>query len=53
MTADTDFSPAARNGGDVTLVEVTKARHTLRYFRSQRPAFEWLARQILPPTPRG
>ena len=45
---------AGRKGVDVTLVEVPKARHTLRYFRSQqRPAFEWLARHLLPPVPRA
>jgi S-formylglutathione hydrolase FrmB len=45
---------AARKGVNVTLVGVPKARHTLRYFRSQqRPAFEWLARRLLPPAPRG
>jgi hypothetical protein len=45
---------AKQKGVDVTLVGVPKARHTLRYFRSQqRPAFEWLARRLLPPAPRG
>jgi S-formylglutathione hydrolase FrmB len=45
---------AAQKGVEVTLVAVPRARHTLRYFRSQqRPAFEWLARHILPPAPRG
>jgi hypothetical protein len=33
-------------------VEVPRARHTLRYFKSQqRPAFEWLGRHLLPPAP--
>jgi S-formylglutathione hydrolase FrmB len=45
---------AAQKGVNVTLVEVPNARHTLRYFKSQqRPAFEWLARHLLPPAPRG
>jgi S-formylglutathione hydrolase FrmB len=45
---------AAKKGVDVTLVEVPRGRHTLRYFRSQqRPAYLWLARHILPPSPRG
>jgi Putative esterase len=45
---------AQQKGVDVTLVSVPKARHDLRYFRSQqRPAFEWLARHLLPPAPRG
>jgi S-formylglutathione hydrolase FrmB len=45
---------AKQKGVDVTLVGVPKARHTLRYFRSQqRPAFAWLARHILPPAPKG
>ena len=45
---------ASRKGVDVTLVSVPKARHTLRYFRSQqRPAFTWLARHLLPPVSKG
>jgi S-formylglutathione hydrolase FrmB len=42
---------ASQKGVDVTLVGVPKAKHTLRYFRSQqRPAFTWLAGHLLPPT---
>jgi len=45
---------AKQRGVDVTLVGVPRVKHTLRYFRSQqRPAFTWLARQILPPAPKG
>jgi hypothetical protein len=45
---------AAQKGVSVTLVEVPKAQHTLRYFKSQqRPAYEWLSHHILPPVPKG
>lgn len=45
---------AKQQGVDVTLVRVPRARHNLRYFRTQqRPAFAWLAKQILPPRPKG
>lgn len=45
---------AAQKGVDVTLVGVPRAQHSLRYFRSQqRPAYLWLAKYILPPTPRS
>jgi S-formylglutathione hydrolase FrmB len=45
---------AAQKGVEVTLVKVPKAQHSLRYFKSQqRPAYEWLARHLLPPVPRG
>jgi S-formylglutathione hydrolase FrmB len=41
---------ANQKGVEVTLVSAPRAKHTLRYFRSQqRPAFCWLARHILPP----
>jgi S-formylglutathione hydrolase FrmB len=43
---------AKQKGVDVTLVGVPGARHTFRYFRSQQgPAFCWLGRHILPPSP--
>jgi hypothetical protein len=44
---------AARQGIAVTLVRDPKGRHNLPYFEeAEHPAFEWLGRQILPPTPR-
>ena len=48
---DQSFAWLARQKGvEVTLVGVPKARHTLRYFRSQqRPAFAWLAGHLLAP----
>jgi S-formylglutathione hydrolase FrmB len=43
---------ACRRGVAVTLVPAPRARHNLPYFnRQHRPAFEWLAGRLLPPSP--
>jgi hypothetical protein len=45
---------AGLRGVDVTVGVVPRARHNLPYFEdAELPAYEWLGRQLLPPTPRG
>ena len=45
---------AERRGVALTLGVVPRGRHNLPYFEdAELPAYRWLGRQLLPPTPRG